>query len=123
MHICPSCRQILPNTRAFRSLVGVTEIRIPAQSIIAARAVAKTCEVMSSMHPSWRPLVCDQLVDVERDLGHGYVRTHRAWVVRVGAVTAVDLLGRWLDVFKVGRVPISRRRAAAVRRALKEAGR
>jgi hypothetical protein len=97
---------------------GASILRIPAREIIAATAAGNYVEF--ALEDGRRPLMRASMAAVETALGpHGFVRTHRSWLVNAGRVRALTAAGSGdfrLDLGGDLSAPLSRRYPAALAR-------
>jgi hypothetical protein len=97
---------------------GASILRLPVREILAARAAGNYVEF--ALEDGRRPLMRASMARIETDLApHGFVRTHRSWLVNGGRVRALSAAGSGdfrLDLGCGLTAPLSRRYPAALAR-------
>jgi LytTr DNA-binding domain len=97
---------------------GASILRVPIREILAARAAGNYVEF--ALEDGRRPLMRTSMAQIEMALAqHGFVRTHRSWLVnaeRVRALTAAGSGDFRLDLGCGLSAPLSRRYPAALAR-------
>ncbi|MFI4975579.1 MAG: LytTR family DNA-binding domain-containing protein [Caulobacterales bacterium] len=97
---------------------GATILRVPIHEILAAQAAGNYVEF--ALEDGRQPLMRASMAQVEAALArHGFVRTHRSWLVNAGRVRALSAAGSGdfrLDLDGGVAAPLSRRYPAALAR-------
>lgn len=104
----PAHQAALPAT--FDIQDGARLIRIPVAQILAVRSAGNYVEFV--LADERRPLMRSSLTAVQDDLvGHGFVRSHKSWLVNTAAVTGLKPEGSGDYAVELGalEVPLSRR--------------
>lgn len=89
---------------------GARLVRVPVNEILAVRSAGNYAEFM--LADGRRPLMRSSLTALETDMAeHGFVRTHRSWLVNPGLVTGLRPEGSGDFAVELGEVeaPLSRR--------------
>ncbi|MDB5457166.1 MAG: DNA-binding response regulator, partial [Caulobacter sp.] len=89
---------------------GARMVRAPVADILAVRAVGNYAEFV--LADGRRPMTRSSLVALEGQLaGHGFLRTHRSWLVNPARVTGLRPEGSGDYAVELGAVqaPLSRR--------------
>jgi hypothetical protein len=103
---------------AFDIRDGASILRVPVREILAAQAAGNYVEF--ALEDGRRPLMRGSMAAVEAALApHGFVRTHRSWLVNAARVRALTAAGSGdfrLDLGCSLTAPLSRRYRAALAR-------
>jgi DNA-binding LytR/AlgR family response regulator len=114
-------REVVPATFDIRD--GAVILRIPVPEILAARAAGNYVEF--ALDDGRRPLMRASMTQIETALApHGFVRTHRSWLINAERVRALSAAGSGdfrLDLGCGLSAPLSRRYPAALARLRGEA--
>uniref|UniRef100_B0T8J1 Response regulator receiver protein n=1 Tax=Caulobacter sp. (strain K31) TaxID=366602 RepID=B0T8J1_CAUSK len=102
--------QSAPAVASFDIRDGARLVRVPASEILAVRSAGNYAEFL--LVDGRRPLMRSSLSALERALGgHGFLRTHRSWLINPARVTGLRPEGSGDYAVELGDVeaPLSRR--------------
>ncbi|WP_425998747.1 LytTR family DNA-binding domain-containing protein [Caulobacter sp. DWR1-3-2b1] len=101
---------ISPSLATFDIQDGARLVRVPINDILAVRSAGNYVEFV--LVDSRRPLMRTPLASIQTDLiGHGFVRSHRSWLVNKAKVTGLRPEGSGDYAVELGELeaPLSRR--------------
>lgn len=91
---------------------GTTTVRLPKDTVLYVEAQSKRLDIWTKRQAI---SVYQSMDSIQHQLGEGFLRIHRSYLVNVRAVSEVDTAEMLLTLFGGIRLPISRANKAAVR--------